>query len=101
MNETGYFDNGNYTSNHLHVDNYTDEFTPYIEAIVWERRDGTMDLFFDDFKNEKELTDYSVIRNTIILNLWVYSLVMLSQIKRLMIYFVIGWIQCFTHIETC
>jgi uncharacterized membrane protein len=28
--------------------------TPFIEAIAWERNDGTMDLFFNDFADDKE-----------------------------------------------
>ncbi|MCM3790064.1 hypothetical protein M3221_16880 [Domibacillus indicus] len=55
MNEAGYFDNVNYTGRHLHIDNYKDQFTPFIEAIAWERQDKTMDVFFDDFKDDKEL----------------------------------------------
>jgi len=54
MNNTGYFDNGNYTGNHLHIDNYKDQVTPFIEAIAWERQDKTMDIFFDDFEDDKE-----------------------------------------------
>ncbi|MGG0414210.1 hypothetical protein [Peribacillus simplex] len=54
MNDYGYFKNENYTGNHLHIDNYKNEFTPYVEAIAWERLDKTMDIFFDDFENEKE-----------------------------------------------
>lgn len=54
MNDYGYFGNENFTGNHLHIDNYTNEFTPYIEAIAWERKDKTMDIFFDGFENDKE-----------------------------------------------
>jgi hypothetical protein len=54
MNKYGYFNPENYTSNHLHVDNWKDEFTPYLEAIAWERQDGTMDLFFNDFEDDQE-----------------------------------------------
>jgi hypothetical protein len=54
MNKHDYFDNENYTGNHLHVDNWKDELTPFIEAIAWERNDGTMDLFFNDFADDKE-----------------------------------------------
>ncbi|WP_169088712.1 hypothetical protein [Paenibacillus sp. PL91] len=46
MNKQDYFDSENYTGNHLHVDNWKDklELTPFIEAIAWERNDGTIDL---------------------------------------------------------
>lgn len=54
MNKHDYFDTENYTGNHLHVDNWKDEFTPFIEAIAWKRNDGTMDLFFNDFADDKE-----------------------------------------------
>ncbi|CAM4199195.1 hypothetical protein L1N85_26630 [Paenibacillus alkaliterrae] len=54
MNEHDYFDTEHYTGNHLHVDNWKDECTPMIEAIAWERNDGTMDLFFNDFADDKE-----------------------------------------------
>ncbi|WP_050181294.1 hypothetical protein [Domibacillus robiginosus] len=55
MNETGYFASMNYTGKHLHIDNYKDESTPFVEAIAWERQDKTMDIFFDDFKDDEEL----------------------------------------------
>lgn len=29
MNEKGYFDKANYTGNHLHLDNYKDQLTPF------------------------------------------------------------------------
>ncbi|SMQ81631.1 hypothetical protein SAMN05444673_4419 [Bacillus sp. OV166] len=48
-----YFNKENYTGNHLHVDNWKNEFTPVIEAIAWERQDGSMDLFFNDSDNGK------------------------------------------------
>ncbi|WP_056641849.1 hypothetical protein [Paenibacillus sp. Soil522] len=54
MEKHDYFDTENYTGNHLHVDNWKDELNPFIEAIAWERTDGTMDLFFNDFADEKE-----------------------------------------------
>lgn len=54
MNKQDYFDTDNYTGNHLHVDNWKDELIPFIEAIAWERNDGTMDLFFNDFADDKE-----------------------------------------------
>ncbi|MGM0877435.1 MAG: hypothetical protein ACQEWV_22550 [Bacillota bacterium] len=54
MNGAQYFDNANYTGNHLHLDNYKNQFTPFIEEIAWERQDKTMDLFFDDFEDDKE-----------------------------------------------
>ena len=57
MNEARYFDNENYTGNHLHVDNYTDQTTPYIEAIAWERNDLSMDVFFTDFEDDKEVKE--------------------------------------------
>lgn len=54
MYEHGYFNPEHYTGNHLHVDNWKDECTPLIEAIAWVREDGTMDLFFNDFADDKE-----------------------------------------------
>jgi|GEM_PF-2294654 len=53
MKKNDYFHSKNYTGNHLHVDNFKDEFSPFIEGIAWERTDGTMDLFFDDLKEEE------------------------------------------------
>ncbi|MED3889720.1 hypothetical protein P4601_07175 [Peribacillus frigoritolerans] len=54
MNNQDYFNDENYTGNHLHVDNWKYEFTPYIEAIAWVRKDSSMDLFFNDFAVDKE-----------------------------------------------
>lgn len=54
MNGTRYFDSANYTGNHLHIDNFTDEFNALIEAIALERQDKTMDVFFNGFKDERE-----------------------------------------------
>lgn len=54
MNKHDYFDTENYSGNHLHVDNWKDELAPVIEAIAWERNDGTMDLFFNDFADDEE-----------------------------------------------
>lgn len=54
MDKQDYFDTENYTRNHLHVDNWKDELTPYIEAIAWVRNDRTMDLFFNDFVEDRE-----------------------------------------------
>ncbi|WHY58564.1 hypothetical protein [Peribacillus simplex] len=54
MNNQDYFNDENYTGNHLHVDNWKYEFTPYIEAIAWVRKDSPMDLFFNDFADDKE-----------------------------------------------
>jgi hypothetical protein len=54
MDKTKYFDNDNYTGNHLHVGNWEDEGNPIVEAIAWERQDGSMDLFFNDFVDDKE-----------------------------------------------
>jgi hypothetical protein len=34
MNNQDYFNDENYTGNHLHVDNWKGVFTPYIESIV-------------------------------------------------------------------
>lgn len=36
MKTEDYFHSKNYTGNHLHVDNFKDEFTPFIEGIAWE-----------------------------------------------------------------
>jgi hypothetical protein len=49
-----YFDTVNYTGNHLHVDNYKDEYTRFVEGIAWVRQDDSMDLFFDDFETDRE-----------------------------------------------
>lgn len=54
MNTQLYFGAVNYTGNHLHVDNYKDEYTPYVEAIAWERQDDSMDLFFEDFVTDRD-----------------------------------------------
>jgi hypothetical protein len=54
MNEMDYFNSENYTGNHLHVDNFKDEYTPFIEAIAWVRQDNSMDLFFNDFEDDQE-----------------------------------------------
>ncbi|WP_100407667.1 hypothetical protein [Bacillus solitudinis] len=54
MTKIRYFDNENYSGNHLHIDNYKDQFTPFIEAIAWERQDKTLDVFFDDFEDDNE-----------------------------------------------
>lgn len=54
MYEQSYFNPENYTGNHLHVDNWKDEFTTFIEAIAWVREDETMDLFFNDFADDEE-----------------------------------------------
>ncbi|CAM3841707.1 hypothetical protein [Mesobacillus zeae] len=55
MNEREYFHTVNYTGNHLHVDNWKDESTPFMEGIAWERQDGSMDLFFEEFDAEIEI----------------------------------------------
>ncbi|WP_017728185.1 hypothetical protein [Halalkalibacterium ligniniphilum] len=39
MYGVGYFNNANYSGNHLHIDNFKDEFTPFIQAIAWKRPD--------------------------------------------------------------
>ncbi|MFJ7941341.1 hypothetical protein ACIQYG_23090 [Peribacillus sp. NPDC096622] len=49
-----FFNDENYTGNHLHVDIWKYEFTPYIEVIAWVRNDSSMDLFFNDFADDKE-----------------------------------------------
>lgn len=54
MNKQMYFDSENYTGNHLHVGNWKEELNPLIEGIAWVRQDGSMDLFFDDFKSDCE-----------------------------------------------
>ncbi|MGM0878493.1 MAG: hypothetical protein ACQEWV_28305 [Bacillota bacterium] len=54
MDKHDYFNNEIYTGNHLHVDNWKDEFTPFIEAVAWERQDSSMDLFFYDFADDNE-----------------------------------------------
>ncbi|PKR86069.1 hypothetical protein [Heyndrickxia camelliae] len=56
MKNKGYFDNENYTGNHIHIDNYKDQFTFYLEAIALERYDKTLDLFFNEFENKQEYT---------------------------------------------
>ncbi|MEE6132371.1 hypothetical protein [Priestia sp. GS2] len=43
-----YFNQENYTGNHMHVDNWQEENIKYLEGIALERRDGTMDLFFQE-----------------------------------------------------
>ncbi|MGY3312636.1 hypothetical protein ACV242_001132 [Peribacillus simplex] len=49
MNNQDYFNDENYTGNHLHVDNWK------YEAIAWVRKDSSMDLFFnDDFADDNE-----------------------------------------------
>ncbi|WP_223701777.1 hypothetical protein [Sutcliffiella deserti] len=55
MNEKEYFDGVNYTGDHLHVANWEEEVAPAIESIAWVRQDGSMDLFFNDFLDEKEI----------------------------------------------
>lgn len=45
MKKHGDFENENYTCNHLHVDNWKDEFTLIIVATAWERQDGSQNLF--------------------------------------------------------
>jgi hypothetical protein len=60
MNKQTYFDAGNYTGNHLHVGNWKAAQTPTIEGIAWVRQDGSMDLFFNDFKSEREMQDLFV-----------------------------------------
>lgn len=62
MKDKGYFDTENYTGNHLHIDNFKDQFTPYLEAIALERNDQTLDLFFNDFENKQEYT--TIFENT-------------------------------------
>ncbi|KRG12168.1 hypothetical protein [Lederbergia galactosidilytica] len=54
MNKQMYFDSENYTGYHLHVGNWKDELNPLIEGIAWVRQDGSMDLFFEDFKTDCE-----------------------------------------------
>ncbi|WP_068672133.1 hypothetical protein [Oceanobacillus sp. Castelsardo] len=54
MNMRMYFDSENYTGNHLHVGNWKDKSTPIVEGIAWVREDGLMDLFFNDFKTDRE-----------------------------------------------
>ncbi|MEH7484666.1 hypothetical protein V7157_27065 [Neobacillus drentensis] len=58
MGNNRYFNKENYTGNHLHVDNWKDEYTPFIEANAWGRQDGTTDLFFNDFKDGELQTLY-------------------------------------------
>lgn len=41
-----YFNHENYTGNYLHVDSWQDENTAYLEGIALERKNGTMDVFF-------------------------------------------------------
>jgi hypothetical protein len=57
MNKNDYFDGVNYTGDHLHVANWEEEVNPVIEAIAWVRQDESMDLFFNDFVDEKEHRD--------------------------------------------
>ncbi len=57
MEERLYFNDSNYTGHHLHVDNYKDEFTPFIEGIAWVRQDHSMDLFFNDFSDDREIEE--------------------------------------------
>lgn len=54
MDKQMYFETVNYNGNHLHVDNYKDEYTPYDEGIAWGRQDGSMDLFFYEFETNSE-----------------------------------------------
>ncbi|WP_409304968.1 hypothetical protein [Peribacillus sp. SCS-155] len=54
MFEDGYFSNENYTGDHLHINNWTDDLTPYLEAVAWERQDRSMDIFFDDLEDHEE-----------------------------------------------
>ncbi|WP_338786080.1 hypothetical protein [Metabacillus sp. FJAT-53654] len=54
MNDQMYFDTENYTGNHLHVDNYKNEYTRFVEGIAWVRQDDSMDLFFDNFETDRE-----------------------------------------------
>jgi hypothetical protein len=54
MNKQMYFDAGNYTEKHLHVGNWNDEPNLLVGGIAWVRQDGSMDLFFEDFKTNRE-----------------------------------------------
>lgn len=98
MNNQDYFNDENYTGNHLHVDNWKYEFTPYIEAIAWVRKDSSMDLFLMILQMIRSFKRYLVIKNTIIMNLWVYFLVMLKLIRKYTKCFVIGLMECYTHL---
>lgn len=82
MNNHDYFNDENYTGNHLHVDKWKYEFTPYIEAIAWVRKDSSMDLFLMISQMIMSFKRYLVIKNNIIMNLWVYFLVMLKRIRK-------------------
>ncbi|MBT2655312.1 hypothetical protein J7E81_08675 [Bacillus sp. ISL-18] len=62
MKDKEYIDTENYTGNHLHIDNFKDEFSSYLEAIALERQDKTMDLFFYDFESKQEYT--AIFENT-------------------------------------
>lgn len=55
-----YFHSQNYIGDHLHVNNFRDEYTSYIEGIAWVRSDGSMDLFFDEFIDDDELNKFLV-----------------------------------------
>ncbi len=47
-----YFDTVNYSESHIHIDNFGGPFL--VEAIAWERLDGSLDVMFYDFQDQKE-----------------------------------------------
>lgn len=60
MKRETYFHSQNYIGDHLHVNNFKDEYTSYIEGIAWVRSDGSMDLFFDEFIDDDEFNKFLV-----------------------------------------
>lgn len=50
--ENKYFDTENYVDSHIHIDNFGGPF--FVEAIAWERLDGSLDVMFYDFQDQKE-----------------------------------------------
>ena len=46
------FDTENFKDSHIHIDNFREPFL--VEAIAWERLDGSWDVIFYDFQDQKE-----------------------------------------------
>jgi hypothetical protein len=54
MKPRNYFNQSHYTGYHYHVECWEPTYKCFVEAIVEERKDGSYDVFFDQFTNENE-----------------------------------------------
>jgi hypothetical protein len=73
-------------------------YDPVKKQLLGEEKTVQWTCFLMISQMIRSFKRYLVIKNNIIMNLWVYSLVMLKRIRKYTKCFVIGLMECYTHL---